>query len=116
MFFLDQPLYFLGRAHPDRSEHVLDLALLRVGHERVALLFTDKALAEAHLATIQNDAASVQCASDYREKEELFTAALARGTVTLWLDAAPDGAPKLTYALRGARDYVLSFKRQSACL
>ena len=115
MYFLDQPLYFLERRHPGVSERILDPALLRVGQKRVALLFTDEPLAEVHLAKLPDDAA-IQCAADYRAREELFEAALARGASELWLDAAPDGDPTLIYPLRRARDYVLSFKQQSACL
>ena len=113
--FLDQPLYFLGRNHGHDRPGVLDPALLRVGQKRVALLFTDESLTEVHLAKLPDDAA-IQCAADYRAKEELFEAALARGASELWLDAAPDGSPTLTYPLERARDYALSFKRQSACL
>ena len=118
MYFLDEPLYFLGRVHSAVSEGVLDPALLRLGEEQVALIFTDKALAETHLSALSKTANTVrvQCVTDYRAKEELFEAALARGAAELWLDAAPDGKPKLTYPLRRALDYVLSFKRQSACL
>ena len=115
MYFLDQPLYFLERRHPGVSERILDPALLRVGQKRVTPLFTDESLAEVHLAKLPDDAA-IQCAADYRAKEELFEAALARGASELWLNAAPDGDPTLTYPLERARDYALSFKQQSACL
>ena len=116
--FLDQPLYFLGRSHGHNRPDVLDPALLRVGKERVALIFTDKTLLAAHLLALPESGhvVSVECAADYRAKEELFEAALARGASELWLDAAPDGSPTLTYPLERARDYALSFKRQSACL
>ena len=117
MYFLDQPLYFLGRSHGHNCLGVLDPALLRVGKERVALIFTDDTLPAAHLSALPSGSAvNVQCAADYRAKEELFEAALARGAAELWLDAAPDGDPTLIYPLERARDYVLSFKQQSACL
>ena len=111
--FLDRPLYFLGRLHLG----VLDPALLRLGQTRVLLLFTDETQARAHLAKLpETEAVTVQCAADHRAKAELFEAALAQGAVELWLDAAPDGEPMLTYRLGRALDYILSFKRQSACL
>ena len=118
MYFLDQPLYFLGRSHGHNRPGVLDPALLRVGKERVALIFTDDALPAAHLSALPNlgHVVSVQCAADYRAKEELLEAALAQGALDLWLDAAPDGDPTMVYPLKRARDYVLSFKRKSACL
>ncbi len=111
--FLDRPLYFLGRSRPG----VLDPALLRAEGERVALVFTGAAEARAHLARFpETEVATVQYAADHRAKEELFRAALAQGAVKLWLDAAPGGEPVLTYPLGRALDYILSFKRQSACL
>ncbi len=111
--FLDHPLYFLGRFYPS----VLDPALLRVEGQRVALFFTGEEKAQVHLMNLpQNETVTVQCAADLRAKEELVTVALAQGAVELWLDAAPDGEPVLTYPLAGARDYITSFKRQSACL
>lgn len=117
MDFLDQPLYFLERDHGRNYPSVLDPALLRLGKTRVALIFTDITRAQTHLSALPSDSAvNVQCAADYRAKEELFGAALAQGATELWLDAAPDGEPALTYPLGRARDYVLSFKRQRACL
>ncbi len=113
--FLDRPVYFLGRFHPG----VLDPALLRIEGKRVALFFTAEKRARAHLSRLPKNITgtiTVQCAADYRAKEELFGAALAQGALELWLDAAPGGEPVLTYPLGKARDYILSFKRQSACL
>lgn len=94
---------------------MIDLALLRTEHGRVALVFSTRAGARAHLPGLPPGTA-VLCADDHRAKEELLRAALARGAHELWLDPAVGGAPKLRYPLRRALDYVLSFKRQSACL
>ena len=109
--FLDRPLYFLGRLHPG----VLDPALLRIREKRVALFFTAEAGARAHLPNLP-ETVTVQCAADPRAKEELFEATLSQGAVELWLDTPPDGEPVLTYPLGRALNYILSFKRQSACL
>jgi hypothetical protein len=109
--FLDAPLYFLANPRPA----VLDLALLRTEEGSAALVFSVEGAARAHLAALPPGAA-VLCADDHRAKEELFRAALARGAHEVWLDTEVDGAPRLRYPLRRALDYVLSFKRQSACL
>lgn len=108
--FLDEPLFFLGR-----SQLYLDVALLRLGKGKVALLFSGELAAQDHLKAAPPGTV-VQSATDLRAKEELFRAVLARGADELWLDAAVDGPPKVRYPLRRALDYVLSFKRQSACL
>ena len=113
--FLDRPLYFLDRSHLGVFAGVLDPALLRTKGKRVALFFTGEERARAHLSALPKTV-TVQCAADHRAKEELFEAALTQGAAELWLDAAPDGEPVLTYSLKQARNYILSFKQHSACL
>ena len=109
--FLDAPLYALVNPRPA----VIDLALLRTEHGRVALVFSAEEGARAHVGALPPGTA-VLCADDHRAKEELLRAALVRGAHELWLDPGVGGAPKLRYPLQRALDYVLSFKRQSACL
>lgn len=108
---LENPLYYLNRARP----HVLDLALLRAPEGRAVPIFTEQALAALHLPALP-EGVGIEEASDLRAKEELLRAALARGASELWLDPPPTGDPKARYPLQRALDYVLSFKRQSACL
>jgi hypothetical protein len=109
--FLDGPLYFLENPRPG----IIDPALLRSGDRRAALLFTRSEIAQSHLAALPPGAA-VGCADDLRAKEELLRAARARGATELWLDTAAGGDPATRYPLQRALDYVVSFKRQSACL
>lgn len=109
--FLDEPLFFLGRPDPE----VLDVALLRLGSGKVALLFSREATARRHLSALPAGTA-VLSVNDLRAKEELFRAALARGAAELWLDAEVGHGPLVRYPLERALNYVLSFKRQSACL
>ncbi len=107
---LDRPLFFLERPRP----HVLDVALLRLGSGKVVLLFSSELAARSHLDTAPPGTV-VQSATDLRAKEELFRAALARGADELWLDAEA-GEPEVRYPLQRALDYVVSFKRQTACI
>lgn len=112
---LDGSLYFLGQTQP----HILDVALLRQGNTKAVLLFSQKALAAQHLgalSAVMPAGITVQAAHDLRTKEELLRAALARGADTLWLNTPPGGEPAARYPLQRALEYVLSFKRQSACL
>lgn len=109
--FLDGPLYFLERPRPG----VLDPALLRARGGRAVLLFLSPEVAGAHLEALPAGA-TVGRADDFRGKEELLEAALARGADRIWLDAAPGGEPELTYPTARALAYVRSFKRGSACL
>ena len=80
----------------------------------MALLFSSRAAARRHLE-VAPPGTVVQAATDLRAKEELFRAALARGADEVWLDAVVDGEPVVRYPLRRALDYVVSFKRASAC-
>lgn len=107
---MDDPLYFLEKPRPG----IIDPALLRSGDHKVALLFTQSAVASGHLEALPPGTV-VGCATDLRAKEELLRAARARGATELWLDAAAGGDPATRYPLERALDYVLSFKRQSAC-
>ncbi len=109
--FLEGPLFFLGRPQP----RVLDVALLRLDNSKVALLFSREVTAQRHLG-VAPPGTVVQSVTDLRAKEELFRAALARGADEVWLDAEMELEPVLRYPLQRALDYVLSFKRQSACI
>lgn len=113
---LDGPLYYLnGARRADKAINVIDLALLSSPEGKVALVFSDEAGARAHLSLLP-EGVTTACASDLRDKEELFRAALERGADTLWLDAPVGRAPRASYPLRRALEYILSYKRQSACL
>lgn len=109
--FLDGDIYFLGRVRPG----IIDQALLPLERGKAALLFSTEVLAARHLGTLP-EGVKVQRASDLRAKEELLRAALARGATEVWLDAPPSSQPPERYPPQRALDYVLSFKRQSACL
>ncbi len=110
---LDGPLYYLDGSEP--AESVIDPALLTLPGQKTALVFSHEAYAQVHLASLRGGV-TVQQASDLRAKEELLRAALARGADTLWLDTPAVGPAQATYPLRRALEYILSFKRQSACL
>lgn len=109
--FLDGPFYFLEQPQPG----VLDPALLRVDGGRAALLFTAPDAARAHLQALPAGTA-VGRADDFRAKEEVLAASVARGADRVWLDAPPGGEPALEVPARQALEYVRSFKRQTACL
>lgn len=109
--FLDEDVYFLGRVQPG----VIDLALLPLADGKAALLFSAEAFAARHLGALP-EGVQVQRAGDPRAKEELLRAALGRGATEIWLDTPPGAEAETRYPLRRALDYVLSFKRQSACL
>ena len=110
---LDGPLYYLNGAK--RFETIIDLALLPLPTGKAALVFSEKTQASAHLVALP-DGVTVQCASDLRAKEELLRAGLTRGANTLWLDTPVGAPPKASYPVKRALEYILSFKRQSACL
>ena len=113
---LDGPLYYLNRSQrAGKAINVIDLALLSFPEGKAALVFSDEARAQAHLSLLPKGV-TVACASDLRDKEELFRAALERGADTLWLDAPVGGEATASYPLRRALEYILSYKRQSACL
>ncbi|ADI15599.1 hypothetical protein [Truepera radiovictrix] len=113
-FYLDGPLYYLGRELP----HQLDVTLLRTEAGRAALLFRTETGARAHLAALPHALrVRVAPANDWRAKEELLLAAGARGATAVWLDVAVGTLePTLRAPLAAALAYVRSFRRQSACL
>lgn len=110
---LDGPLYYLNGAR--QVEQIIDIALFTLSKGKAALVFSDEAGARAHLSLLPKGV-TVACASDLRDKEELFRAALERGADTLWLDASVGREAAASYPLRRALEYILSYKRQSACL
>lgn len=113
-FYLDGPLFYLGRTLPG----VLDVTLVRTEAGPAALLFRTGDRARPHLSALPPEVTVQRIAeSDWRAKEELLLAAGARGARTLWVDADAAGLePALRAPLAGALNYVRSFKRQSACL
>lgn len=113
-FYLDGPLYYLGRVLPG----VLEVVLLRTAEGRAALLFRSRQKAHAHLPRLpEGTQVHTLAADDFRAKEELLRAALVRGAGELWLDAdVNEREAAERYPLPRALSYVLSFKRQSACL
>lgn len=114
-YFLDGPLWHLGR---DLGEGVLDLLSLRVDGGRAALLFRSEAGAAAHLPRLpEGYRVRAVPAGDWRAKEELLRAALALGAEALFLDATVGGLePAERRTTRRALDYVLSQRREAACL
>ena len=112
--WLDGPLWHLGRP----LEDALDIVTVRAPAGRAALLFTGEARARAHLPPLPSEVEVIATdAGDLRAKEELFRAALARGGALIWLDATPDPLePELETLSARALAYILSQKREAACL
>lgn len=101
---LDEPLFYVGR---------LEEPLLRLGPEkadRVALLFSNLEAVGALCQRLFGYELSLFSATDWREKEELFKALLARGVEVYLLNESEP------HAVRTALAYVQSHKTQTACL
>ncbi len=112
MAVLDHSLYYLGR---NPSSSAFDFVMLHERHKSV-LVFRDIALASAHLHNLPEEV-SVHTLEDFRAKEEFLRAALQQGVTQLWFDVdAASLEPKYTQPLAEALFYVLSFKREVACL
>ena len=112
MAALDNTLYYLGRNSEDA---VFDFVMMQGGHNKVALLFQEVNLAEAHLAQLPE--VSVQTLDDLRAKEEFLRAALQQGVTHVWFDTdAQSLEPQRVQPLAEALFYILSFKREAACL
>ncbi len=105
---LEQPVFYLGREVPG----VLDVAVLDDPDERVLPLFTSRQRAEAHLAALPEGAVDEVAADDYRAKEDLLRAAAAQGATGVVFDLENASRVPLARALA----YILSFKREVACL
>jgi len=112
-FYLDEALSYLGLELPG----AIDVLLVRAGETRAALLFRDPERAREHLPKLPGRTVHRVPADDFRAKEELLRAALHRGATEVWVDTAAEGlGPAARYPLREALLYVLSMKRQTACL
>ena len=110
---LDNTLYYLGR---NAGDAVFDFVMMQAGHDKAALLFQEVSLAEAHLAQLPGEV-SVQSLDDMRAKEEFLRAALKQGVTQLWFDTDAESLePQRVQPLAEALFYILSFKREAACL
>ena len=108
---LDNTLYYLGR---DTKDAVFDFVMMQ-GRAKVALLFQEVNLAEVHLAQLPE--VSVQTLDDLRAKEEFLRAALQQGVTQVWFDTdAQSLEPQRVQPLAEALFYILSFRREAACL
>lgn len=116
---LHTTLYYVGHDHPD----VIAPLLVRAGTEetteqtKALPLFRSAAAAAPHrdalgpaavLVTLQDD--------DFRAKEELLRAAIVRGASEVWLEPSPTLTPEHTLPIAKALFYILSFRRERACL
>lgn len=122
-FYLDAPLWYLGRDLARGTTEgpggaVLDVLAVRVDGARAALLFRSEAAARAHLPGLpEGYRARPVAADDWRAKEELLRAALVAEAEAIFLDTEPGGLePAETRPTRKALAYVLSQKREAACL
>ena len=119
MAALDNTLYYLGRNTED-TLNVFDFVMVELGaNERdvkAVLLFQEVGLAKTHLETLPEEV-GVQPLDDMRAKEEFLRAALQQGVTQVWFGTeAGSLEPKKVQPLAEALFYVLSFKREAACL
>ena len=113
MAALNNTLYYLERS-PNRA--AFNLATLQRGNDKGALVFQEVALASEHLKNLPKEVA-VRTLDDERTKEEFLRAALQRGATQLWFDVdAQSLEPRAVQPLAEALFYILSFKREAACL
>ena len=113
MAALDNTLYYLGRSTKDA---IFDFVMMQDGHDKAALLFQEVNFAETHLKLLPEEV-SVQTLDDLRAKEEFLRAALQQGVTHVWFDTdAQSLEPQRVQPLAEALFYILSFKREAACL
>ena len=109
---LDNPLYYLGR---NLDQAAFDFVMLQGETHKGVLVFREVALASEHLTNLPE--VSVHTLDDHRAKEEFLRAALQQGVTQLWFDVDVGSLePAHTQPLAEALFYVLSFKREAACL
>ena len=112
MAALDHPLYYLGR---NVDPAVFDFVMVQREGNKAVLLFREITLAEQHLEHLLE--VSVHTLDDARSKEEFLRAALRQGVTQLWFDVEVGSLePRITQPLAEALFYILSFKREAACL
>ena len=110
---LDNPLFYLGR---NLSNGAFDFVMLQGEMHKGVLVFQEVALASKHLRNSPQEV-SVHALEDHRAKEEFLRAALHQGVTQLWFDVDVGNLePAHTQPLAEALFYVLSFKREGACL
>ena len=110
---LDNPLFYLGR---NLDQAAFDFVMLQGETHKGVPVFQEVALASKHLANLPKEV-SVHALDDHRAKEEFLRAALHQGVTQLWFDVDVDSlGPAYTQPLAEALFYVLSFKREAACL
>ena len=110
---LDDPLYYLER---NVDAAVFDFVMVQREGNKAVLLFREVTLAEQHLAHLPREV-SVHMLDDARSKEEFLRAALQQGVTQLWFDVEVGSLePQRTQPLAEALFYILSFKREAACL
>ena len=110
---LNNTLYYLGR---NLKSGAFDFVMLQAREDRGVLVFQEVALASKHLRNLPEEV-GVHALEDYRAKEEFVRAALQQGVTQLWFDVDAESLePIHTRPLAEALFYVLSFKREVACL
>ncbi|MDZ7705059.1 MAG: hypothetical protein U5L04_11305 [Trueperaceae bacterium] len=126
---LETTLYYVDHDHPD----VIAPLLVRAGgghetdtgHEtgtgqeegKALLLFRSAAAAAPHRDALGSGAVLVTLKDDdFRAKEELLRAAIVRGASEVWLEPSPTLTPDHILPIAKALFYILSFRRERACL
>lgn len=83
---------------------------------KAVLLFREVTLAEQHLEHLPKEV-SAHILDDARSKEEFLRAALRQGVTQLWFDVEVGSLePQSAQPLAEALFYILSFRREAACL
>ncbi len=114
---LDTALFYVGHHRPD----VLAPLLVRhdKGHEtdKALLLFRSARAATPHQQAIGDEAVLVSIdENDFRAKEELLRAAIEQGASEVWIEPSPTLTPDHVLPIAKALFYILSFRREQACL
>lgn len=110
---LDSEWHYLGRP----LEGVFDIALLPGSDGLMAPLFSDAAAAEPFRVTAPVLELLHIDSDDLRAKEEWLRAVLSRGAGTVGVDPATESlAPRFSIATHKALWYVLSHRRETACI
>ncbi len=114
-YYLDGALYYLGRNLSDLG--AIDLLMIRSEQIKAVLVFRNEELAKEHLAKLPKEFELHRLKpGDMRAKEEFLRAAIKQGALELYLDADANLQAAAHHSTTEALSYVLSFKREIACI